>query len=137
MANAIDNGKPLAALPVILVAAGRVARTALARGMIGLAAVIGLGFASVDRLPDARPGPVPAFSERFVFEIPAPAGEAVDLTAARRDAAAAVARLQAGEGRRRDGAPARGSARYVTIGERTGEATSELVRYRLLDVAGE
>jgi hypothetical protein len=128
--------QPAAALPVML-AAGRFAAAALVRGAIGLAILIGVGFVSVDAPTEARPGTRLAFSDRFVFAIPAPTSEAVDLTAARRDAAAALARLTAEATARHGGVPARGAARYVTVGQRTGEAMSELVRYRIIDVAGE
>ncbi len=136
MATGTEIRQPAAELPVMLVA-GRFAAAALVRGAIGLAILIGLGFVSVDGPTEARPGTRLAFSERFVFELPAPAGEAVDLTAARRDAAEALARLQADPTPHHDGAPAHGAARYVTVGQRTGEAMSELVRYRIIDVAGE
>ena len=71
-------------------------------------------------------------SERFVLDIPAPAGEAVDLAPARRALAAALAEVAAPKGDRLAHAQ---PARYVTVGRQTGTASSELVRFRLIEVA--
>jgi hypothetical protein len=141
----------------------------LSKGMIGLAALIAGGFVSIDSLTDSRPQPTPAsvIADRFVFtaDIAAPVGEGVDLTAARRDAAAALAAVVipmealARKGDRldvaakvpcadqtwpniagnclvtQDGAPARQPVRYVTVERRTAPSASELVRYQVTDVA--
>jgi hypothetical protein len=141
----------------------------LSKGMIGLAALIAAGFVTIDSLTDARPQPTPAsaIADRFVFtaEIPTPVGEGIDLAAARRDAAAALAAVVlpmdavAHKGDRldvaakaacgdqtwpniaseclvtEDGKPARQPARYVTVERRTAPSASELVRYQVTDVA--
>jgi hypothetical protein len=169
MANDIDSRTPVAGLLRAIHVARSVTRIAFTKGMIGVAALVGSGFVSIDTLTDARPRPTPvsAISERFVFEVPAPTAEAVDLSAARRDAADALARLQADRtpisrpektdrldghpGCRAatlslvagecpasgDGAPAQRHARYLTVERRTGRTTSELVRYPLTDVASD
>jgi|HubBroStandDraft_2_1064218.scaffolds.fasta_scaffold729502_1 hypothetical protein len=141
----------------------------VSKGMIGVAALIAAGFVSIGSLTDARPEPTPAsvIADRFVFtaEIPTPVGEGVDLTAARRDAAAALAAVVvpmdaiARKGDRldvaakaacaeqtwpniaseclvtEDGTAARRPARYVTVERRTAPSASELVRYQVTDVA--
>ena len=109
------------------------ARTAH-KAMVGLAVVIATVFVTIEPLTDARPQttPVSAISERFFFDIPPPAGEGVDLTSARRALAAALADVTAPKGDRlAQAAP----ARYVTVGRQTGSASSELVRFRLIEVA--
>ena len=113
------------------VAAGRATKRIFGKLAIGLAAVIATGFFSIDPVTEARPRstPVPAFSDRFVFDIPAPATQAVDLSMARNELAAALAQLRTTQ--HENGVP----ARYVTIERRTGPAASELVRYRVTDVA--
>jgi hypothetical protein len=66
----------------------------LSKGMIGLAALIAAGVVGVGSLTDARPqSPASAIADRFVFtvDVPAPNGQGVDLTTARRDAAEALA----------------------------------------------
>jgi hypothetical protein len=102
--------------------------------MIGLAVVIATGFVTIDPLTDARPQttPISAISGRFFFDIPVPAGEAVDLAPARRALAAALAEVAAPKGDRLAQA---WPARYGTVGRRTGTASSELVRFRLIEVA--
>jgi hypothetical protein len=104
------------------------------KGLIGLAVVIASGFVTTDPLTDARPRatPISAISERFFFDLPAPAGEAVDLAPARRELAAVLAEVTAPKGDRL--AQAR-PARYGTVGRRTGASSSELVRFRLIEVA--
>jgi hypothetical protein len=104
------------------------------KGMIGLAVAIATVFVTIEPLTDARPRttPVSAISERFFFDIPAPTGEAVDLAPARRALAAALAEVAAPKGDRL--AQAR-PARYVTVGRRTGTASSELVRFQPIEVA--
>jgi hypothetical protein len=104
------------------------------KGVIGLAVVIATGFVTIEPLTDTRPRttPVSAISERFVFDIPAPAGEGVDLAPARRALAAALADMAAPKGDRLARAQV---ARYVTVGRSTGAASSELVRFRLIEVA--
>ena len=104
------------------------------KGVIGLAVVIATGFVAIDPLTDARPQatPISPISERFFFDIPPPAGEAVDLAPARRALAAARAEVAAPKGDRLAQA---GPARYGTVGLRTGTASSALVRYRLIEVA--
>jgi len=104
------------------------------KGMIGLAVVIATVFVTIEPLTDARPRttPVSAISERFFFDIPSPAGETVDLAPARRALAAALADVAAPKGDRLAQAQA---ARYVTVGRQTGTGSSELVRFRLIEVA--
>ena len=62
----------------------------LAKGMIGLSALIAAGYVGMGSLTNARPTPA---SVIFNIDIPAPASEGVDLTSARRDAAAALASI--------------------------------------------
>lgn len=143
MANDIDLSRPVAALRRAVRVANRVTRVAVTRSMTGLAALVATSLVSGGDLTDARPrpGPVLPFSERFGFEIPAPTGQAVDLTATRRDVAAIVARFrQDAPGVRPealDGAPPQRPGRYVTVERRTRPTTSELVRYQVTDIASD
>jgi len=115
---------PALAMPPVILA---VARRTLGRGVLGAAMMVAASLASGGALTDARPRPAPvSFSERFVFDIPEPTGTAVELSDARREAAAALARLAA---------PSRPAGRYLTMLRPRGEAGSELVRYRVIDVA--
>ena len=119
----------------------------LAKGMIGLSTLIVAGYAGMGSLTDARPQPTPAsvIADRFVFtaDIPAPASEGVDLTAARRDAAAALAAVilatdttaRKGDRLQAEAAPAQRPVRYVTVERRTGPSASEMLRIPVTDVA--
>jgi hypothetical protein len=114
----------------------------LAKGMIGLAALIAAGFVTFDSLTDTRPTtPASTIADRFVFsaDIPGPAAQGVDLTAARRDAAAALAAVtipmdaMAKKGDRL--AVAATATRSVTVERRTAPSASELVRYDITNIA--
>jgi hypothetical protein len=141
----------------------------VSKGMIGLAVLIAGGLVSIDKLTEARPqsSPTSAIASRFVFsaDIRSPLGEGVDLAAARRDAAAALAAVMipmdaaARKGDRLgveakaacsdqtwpniasqclvadDGTPVRRTVRYVTIERRTAPSASELVRFHVTEVA--
>jgi hypothetical protein len=139
----------------------------LTKGMIGLSALItAAGVVGAISLSPARPQPTPAsiVADRFVFaaESHGPAGEGVDLTEARRDAAALAAITTdavAWKGDRTnvraktscgdqtwpnltsdclvtaDGALARRPVRYVTFEHRTGPSSSGATRVPLTDVA--
>lgn len=103
-------------------------------GFVGLAIVIATTFVTTAPLTDHRPQttPISVISERFFFDIPTPAGEGVGLAPARRELAAVLAQVAAPKGDRLAQA---GAGRYVTVGRRTGTASSELVRFRLIEVA--
>ena len=114
----------------------------LSKGMIGLAALIAAGFVSMTSLTDTRPStPASVIADRFVFsaDIPGPAAEGVDLTAARRDAAAALAAVtlpmdaMAKKGDRLQVAATTG--RYMTVERRVAPSASELVLVQVTDVA--
>jgi hypothetical protein len=123
----------------------------LAKGMIGLSTLIAVGYVGMGSLNDARPQPTPAsvIADRFVFtaDIPAPVGEGVDLTAARRDAAAALAAVTLAmdtttkKGDRleiqlsAEAKPAHRPVRYATFERQTGPSTSEIVRIPVTEVA--
>jgi hypothetical protein len=105
---------------------------------IAAVALVATTFVSVDSLSEARPAtPATAFSERFVFDLPDPAADAVDLTAARQEVAAAIARLGAADRvpARHDREVAPSRSRYLTEARPIGAAGSELVRYRVTDLA--
>jgi hypothetical protein len=137
---------------------------ALTKGMIGLSALIATGFVSVESLTDARPQPTPisVISQRFVFAVPAPTSPGVDLTDARRDAAAALTAITAPHAAKKgdrldiearacadqtwpdlsadcltspDGSPVRRPARFVTVERHSAPNTSDLVRIELTDLA--
>jgi hypothetical protein len=95
MAKEAENQAPVLLRPTRVTAG--VTKLVFTRGVIGLAVVIAAGLISIDTLTDARPRPIPvaAFSDASVFEIPTPTTEAVDLGAAHRDVAAALAPFQA------------------------------------------
>jgi hypothetical protein len=120
----------------------------LAKSLIGLSALIAVGTLSTGTLNDARPRPTSAstFADRFVFTIESqgPTGEGIDLTEARRNAAAALAAITlpmdtfARKGDRLDvldGAPTEGTVRYVTIQRQTGPATSDAARTPMVGFA--
>jgi hypothetical protein len=122
----------------------------LTKCVVGLSALIAAGAVGMGSLTDARPQPSPAsvIADRFVFtmQIPEPAGESVDLTDARRDAAAALAAIAlpadavVRKGDRldvptADGATAERSVRHVTLQRRTGPSTSEATRVAVTQVA--
>ena len=120
--------------------------TTLGKVMVGLCALIAAGYAGTATLTNARPTPVSVIADRFVFaaDIPAAVSQAVDLTAAPRDAAAALsavmlaADLSAKKSDRvpmsTEATPPR-PARYLTVSRRTGPSSSEIVRVPVTDVA--
>jgi hypothetical protein len=154
MVDDLHREKSLAPLPRLSRAAAAIATRVLTGSLLAVTGLIGTSLVCGDALTDARPRPMPlsAISERFVFDFPPPAIESVDLSAARREAAAAMAalfgradavrkgdRFNAASGGGAAGAPLAVAAcragHYVTVGLRTGEATSALVRYQVADVA--
>jgi hypothetical protein len=125
--------------------------------MIGFAVLSVAGLVGIGTLTDSRPhGPASIVAERFVFtagDITAPVDEAVDLTNARRDAAAALAAIMlpmdamAPKGDRLNVKPTcdsdcvvmpdgtRRPVHYLTIERLTGPSTSEARRIATTDVA--
>jgi hypothetical protein len=154
MVDDFHRAKAFAPLRRRIRATAAIATSMLTASLLAVTGLIATSLVCGDALTDARPRPTPlsAISERFVFDLPPPAIESVDLSFARREAAAALAalstrsdaarkgdRLNAARGCRAADAPLAVAAcpagRYVTIGMRVGEATSALVRYEVTEVA--
>jgi|SRR5271166_7041746 len=119
----------------------------LTKVTFGLSVAIAAGALGIGALSNARPTSTPAaiVADHFaLIENQKPAGEGVDLTAALREAAAALAATvppsdaPALKGDRLDvqnGAPADRHGRYITFQRQTGPSASEATRNPVADVA--
>jgi hypothetical protein len=151
MVDDLHREKNFARQPRLGRAAVAVATRALTISLVAIAGLIAASLVCADALTDARPRPIPisAIAGRFIFDLPPPAVISVDLSAARRDAADAMAALSARTEAARKGdrfAAARDCCaagalaasapcpHFVTVSLRVGEATSTLVRYEAPDV---
>jgi hypothetical protein len=135
----------------------------LTKTIIGVSALLAAGIVSLETVTETRPStPASIIADRFVFDVPAPTSPTLDLTQARRDAAAALAAITTAPAARKgdridiearacasqtwpnisadclsspDGAPIRRPARYVTVERHIAPATSELIRFEAADLA--